>query len=102
MKNIYWAFRGSDEQPSGNPKLVAERVIGISRFKARLCIKLERREISASKLQSIGRPKIVFTVTSEPRAKETATGAPKGSMQGVQITAVKLPWERNENRMDHL
>lgn len=67
------------------PKICGRTSNWKSRFRARLCIKFERREMTASKLQSTGRPKIVFAVTK---------GAPKGLTQGVQhrITAVKLPW----------
>ena len=36
-----------------------------------------------SRSQSIGRPKMVLTVTSEPRAKESVMAEPKVSTYGV-------------------
>ena len=77
------AESGSNRQPGGNPKLAAARVIGKSRPSERLCIELERRAITASRSQSIGRPKIVLTVTSGPKAKERVTGEPAVSTQGA-------------------
>ena len=70
----------SKRQPAGSPKTASARVIGKSRFKARLCMELERREMITSKSQSIGRPKIVLTVTSEPRANEMVIGLPERSV----------------------
>ena len=74
---------GSNRQPGGKPKLAAARAIGKSMSKTRLCMELERREMTASRAQSVGNPKIVFTVTSEPRAKDAVIGEPDVSAQGV-------------------
>jgi hypothetical protein len=46
-------------------------------------MELERREMTTSKSQSIGRPKMVLTVTSEPRANERVMGEPEMSTYGV-------------------
>ena len=70
------AAAGSKEQFGGKPKEAAARVIGKSRWRVRLCIQLERREITESRSQSMGRPKMVLTVTSEPSAKERVMGEP--------------------------
>lgn len=74
------AAAGSKEQSGGSPKEAAARVIGKSRLRVRLCIEFDRREMIASKSQSIGRPKMVLTVTSGPRANEIVIGAPETSM----------------------
>lgn len=74
---------GSKRQPVGRPKAAAERVIGKSRFKVRLCMEFERSEMTTSKSQSMGRPKMVFTVTSEPKANEIWIGEPVVSIYGV-------------------
>jgi len=73
------AVSGSKEQFGGKPKEAAARVIGKSRWRVRLCIQLERREITQSRSQSMGRPKMVLTVTSEPSAKERVMGEPEVS-----------------------
>ena len=44
---------------------------------------LDRKEITESRSQSIGNPKMVLTVTSEPRAKEIVMGDPEVSTYGV-------------------
>lgn len=77
------AAAGSNEQPAGSPKLAAIRVMEKSQLRDRLCIELDRSEITASKSQSIGSPKMVFTVTSLPRAKESVIGDPVMSVYGV-------------------
>ena len=69
----------SKRQPAGRPQVAAARVMGKSRFKVRLNIELERREMTTSKSQSIGRPKMVLTVTSEPKAIEMVMGEPDWS-----------------------
>ena len=58
--------------------------IGKSRAKARLCMELEQRDVTASRSQSIGNPKIALTVMSDPNAKETVTGDPDVSVCGAQ------------------
>jgi hypothetical protein len=65
------AEAGSKTTSGGRPKEAAARVIGKSMLRERLCKELVRREMTESKSQSMGSPKTVFTVTSEPpRAKE--------------------------------
>ena len=70
----------SNRQPAGRPKVASARVMGKSRFSARLCMELDRREMMTSKSQSMGRPKMVLTVTSEPRANEMVMGEPEMSV----------------------
>jgi hypothetical protein len=77
------AAAGSNEQPAGNPKLAAAQVMGKSQLSDWLCIEFDLSKITASKLQSIGSPKMVFAVTLEPRAEESVTGDPVMSAQGV-------------------
>ena len=60
----------SNRQPTGKPKVAADQIIGRLRLRARLCMELEQREMMGYNLQSIGRPEMVLTVTSKPRAKE--------------------------------
>lgn len=74
------ASAGSKEQVEGKPKVAAARRIGKSRLRVRLCMELERRDIIESRSQSIGNPKMVLTVTSEPRANEIVMGDPEVSM----------------------
>ena len=61
---------GSKRQPGGELKLAAERAMGKSRAKARLCMELERRDVTASRSHSIGKPNLASTVTTEPRANK--------------------------------
>jgi hypothetical protein len=68
------AVAASNWQPGGKPKVAEARVIGKSMERARLCKELVRREMTESRSKSIGRPKIVLTVTSAPKAKERVIG----------------------------
>jgi hypothetical protein len=54
-----------------------------------LCIKFERREMTASESQSMGSPTMVLTVRSGSKANETVMGESAVSMQGAchRITA---------------
>ena len=70
---------GSKVQSGGKPELAAARVIGKSAPKAREWRVLDVKEITESKSHSIGRPKIVLTVTLGPNAKESVMGAPEVS-----------------------
>jgi hypothetical protein len=63
------AESGSNKQPGGKPKLAAAWVMGKQWLSERLRIELERREMTASKLQSMGSPKMGLTVTLGPIAK---------------------------------
>ena len=44
---------------------------------------MELREITESRAQSIGSPKMVLTVTSDPKPKERVIGEPETSVYGV-------------------
>ena len=46
---------------------------------------LERREMTESRLQSIGRSKMVLTVTSDPRAKERVMAEPEVSTYSIIV-----------------
>jgi hypothetical protein len=59
----------------GKPKVAAARVIGKSVLKAREWRELDVKDMTESRLQSMGRPKIGLTVTSGPSAKESVIGA---------------------------
>ena len=59
------------------------RVIGKSRLRDRLWRELELRKITESRSHNIGSPKMVLTVTSEPRPKERVIGEPDTSVYGV-------------------
>ena len=50
--------------------------MGKSRLRDLLCIELERREITASKLQSMGSLKMVLMVTLGPKANKRVMGEP--------------------------
>jgi hypothetical protein len=50
--------------------------MGKVRFKVVLRREFEPREIVQSRAQSMGRPKIVLTVTSRPKAKENVIWLP--------------------------
>jgi hypothetical protein len=54
--------------------------MGKSVLRERLWRELERREITESKSQSMGRPKIVLTVTSGPKARDRVIGEPEMSV----------------------
>jgi hypothetical protein len=73
-----WGLKG------GRPNGAAARMMGKSFCKDWLRRVLERREITESRSCSMGRPKIVFTVTSGPRAIERIMGEPEVSVYGVR------------------
>ena len=86
MGAIMMAGRGGRVKRAirGNPNVAAARVIGKSRLRDRLWRELELREITESRSYNIGSPKMVLTVTSEPRPKERVTGGTGHiSIQGV-------------------
>jgi hypothetical protein len=56
--------------------------MGKSWLGERLCIKFERREMTASESQSMGSPTMVLTVRSGSKANETLMGESAVSMQG--------------------
>ena len=71
---------GSREQSGGITNVAAARVIGNSMLRERLWREFELREITESRSHSIGSPKMVLTVTSEPKPKETVIGEPDTSV----------------------
>ena len=73
------AEAGLKVQSGGKPKVAVARVIGKSVFKAREWRELDVKEMTESRSQSIGKPKMVFTVTPGPSAKESVIGAPEVS-----------------------
>ena len=77
------ALVGSKVQYLGRRKEAAARVIGKLQCRVQLCMVLDQSEMTESRSQSIGRPKMVFTVTSEPRAKESYFGAESKILESV-------------------
>jgi hypothetical protein len=85
VKTIMVAGRGSRVEGTIGRKtnVAAARVIGNSMLRERLWRELELSEITESRAQSIGSPKMVLTVTSEPKPKERVIGEPDTSVYGV-------------------
>jgi hypothetical protein len=73
------AEAGLKVQSGGKPKVAEARVIGKLVPKAREWRELDAKEMTESRSQSMGKPKIVLTVTSGPSAKESVIGAPEAS-----------------------
>jgi hypothetical protein len=66
-------------QSGGKPKVAAARVIGKLVPEALEWRELDVKEMTESRSQSMGKPKIVLTVMSGPSAKENVIGAPEAS-----------------------